>query len=71
MNNRTLDHRSSVGCDKAVYTATKVQRKPHAAIPEGSISKSSFSVLNCLNCLNSIENYNAYMQSNRVDTVMC
>lgn len=37
MNNCTLDQKSLVGSVKAVNTRTKVQRKKHTTIPQGSI----------------------------------
>lgn len=40
MNNCTLDQKRFVGCDNAVNTTTKVQRKSHTTIPEGSILES-------------------------------
>lgn len=40
MNNFALDQKYSVGSVKAASTPAMVQRKPHSAIPEGSILES-------------------------------
>lgn len=40
MNNYTLDQKGSIGSNKAVNAATKVQRKNHTPIPNGSILES-------------------------------